>query len=337
MNKESLGKFIAQTRREKGMTQQTLAEQLHVTNTAVSKWERGICYPDLTLLESLATELDLTISELMACRKDPKETASIDNEEKYFRSLLDISNDSRRRQYNRICLCAAVLLVVAIILTSFVYFYIITNTPVSTYCSFLAKQVNDDKCFVYVEVDGGAHLLRLHCPDQQMYDAIIADKTQRYYVEYRWDQKKYQGTLEYCEAEKQNDLVLGGPMDLMGSTISVNSLLGVDCALKAIKNVYPDPYREGRYLYTFLFYYEGDGTSYFLNEDKMRTNIVTVEDCREAVSNDYDNDGIVELFVLTRYNEEPYLVYDVVDGKIVSLFIDELPPAVLEQLKHNIE
>ena len=41
MDKEKIGKFISQNRKEKEMTQKDLAEQLHVTDKAVSKWERG--------------------------------------------------------------------------------------------------------------------------------------------------------------------------------------------------------------------------------------------------------------------------------------------------------
>ncbi|MBR2895889.1 MAG: helix-turn-helix domain-containing protein, partial [Oscillospiraceae bacterium] len=53
MNKETFGAFVANTRREVGLTQRSLAEKLHVTDKAVSKWERGLCYPDVTLSELL--------------------------------------------------------------------------------------------------------------------------------------------------------------------------------------------------------------------------------------------------------------------------------------------
>ena len=41
MNKETFGAFVSQLRKEKGLTQQALADRLHVTDKAVSKWERG--------------------------------------------------------------------------------------------------------------------------------------------------------------------------------------------------------------------------------------------------------------------------------------------------------
>ncbi|WP_300250482.1 helix-turn-helix transcriptional regulator [uncultured Subdoligranulum sp.] len=42
MDAKSFGAFLAQTRRERGLTQSALAEQLHVTDKAVSRWERGV-------------------------------------------------------------------------------------------------------------------------------------------------------------------------------------------------------------------------------------------------------------------------------------------------------
>lgn len=94
MNKETFGAFVAQSRKEKGITQQNLADQLHVTDKAVSKWERGICYPDLTLMESLAVALDLTVSELMACQRKTEHT----EEDIAVRSLLDISGNVLQKQ-----------------------------------------------------------------------------------------------------------------------------------------------------------------------------------------------------------------------------------------------
>ena len=66
MNKEIFSAFLAQARKDAGLTQKELADQLHVTDKAVSKWERGLCYPDLTLMEDLAAALGLTLPELMA-------------------------------------------------------------------------------------------------------------------------------------------------------------------------------------------------------------------------------------------------------------------------------
>ncbi len=69
------GEKISTLRREKGLTQQELAELLHVTNKAVSKWERGRNYPDLALLQPLAAALDTTIAELLGVEQPITENA----------------------------------------------------------------------------------------------------------------------------------------------------------------------------------------------------------------------------------------------------------------------
>ena len=52
-----IGKFIAELRKEKGMTQKELGEKLYISDKAVSKWERGLSIPDLAILEKLASVL----------------------------------------------------------------------------------------------------------------------------------------------------------------------------------------------------------------------------------------------------------------------------------------
>lgn len=63
--KKTLGALIAQTRKEKGMTQLELAEKLGVTDKAVSKWERDLACPDIQSLPTLAEVLGLSLDELM--------------------------------------------------------------------------------------------------------------------------------------------------------------------------------------------------------------------------------------------------------------------------------
>lgn len=65
MNNIKTGLLIRELRKEKGLTQKNLAEQLHITDRAVSKWERGLCAPDLATLEPLAKLLDISVSELI--------------------------------------------------------------------------------------------------------------------------------------------------------------------------------------------------------------------------------------------------------------------------------
>lgn len=65
INAEKFGSFLALLRRERKMTQRELAEKLFVTNKAVSKWERGLSLPDISLLEPLADTFGVTVTELL--------------------------------------------------------------------------------------------------------------------------------------------------------------------------------------------------------------------------------------------------------------------------------
>ena len=70
MDNIKFGKLILKLRKEKNMTQKELAEKLNVTDKAVSKWERGDSFPDITLLEPIAKELGVTVSELITGEYD---------------------------------------------------------------------------------------------------------------------------------------------------------------------------------------------------------------------------------------------------------------------------
>ena len=73
MNQDNIGKFIAECRKEKNMTQQELAEKLGVTDRAISNWENGRRLPDLSLISLVANELDVSVAELLNGRKLNKE------------------------------------------------------------------------------------------------------------------------------------------------------------------------------------------------------------------------------------------------------------------------
>ena len=74
IDKEAFGTFLSQLRKEKGMTQKDLAERLFVSDKAVSKWERGLSLPDVTLLQPLADLMEVTISELLSGQRIQAET-----------------------------------------------------------------------------------------------------------------------------------------------------------------------------------------------------------------------------------------------------------------------
>lgn len=69
INKEKLGVFIAQLRKEKGFTQKELADRLFLSNKAISKWETGASMPDTSLLIPLADLLGVTVTELLTYQR----------------------------------------------------------------------------------------------------------------------------------------------------------------------------------------------------------------------------------------------------------------------------
>ena len=77
MRQTDTGALIAQLRKEQGLTQKQLAEQLHISDRTISKWERGAGFPDVSLLEPLADVLHCSVVSLLEGRL-VEEPAEID-------------------------------------------------------------------------------------------------------------------------------------------------------------------------------------------------------------------------------------------------------------------
>ena len=99
MEKEKIGKYIRKKRIEKGMTQQQLAEKIQVTEKAVSRWETGRGVPDISLLEPLAEELHVSVTELLNGEERVQEEAVHDT--KAHMADIDITNVIEYVQENR--------------------------------------------------------------------------------------------------------------------------------------------------------------------------------------------------------------------------------------------
>lgn len=66
MDQTKIGKFISENRKKKNLTQEQLAERLNISKNAVSKWERGLNLPDVSLMPALCDILEITLNELFA-------------------------------------------------------------------------------------------------------------------------------------------------------------------------------------------------------------------------------------------------------------------------------
>ena len=76
MDCSKVGKLINQLRTEKGMTQRQLADQLNISDKTISKWERGLGCPDVTLLGELSSVLGVEIEKILAGDLHPNEKDS---------------------------------------------------------------------------------------------------------------------------------------------------------------------------------------------------------------------------------------------------------------------
>ena len=81
MNLIKIGKFIADCRKKKNLTQEQLAEKLYITDRAVSKWERGISLPDADKMLDLCKILDINVNELLNGEKIDMKDYEKKNEE----------------------------------------------------------------------------------------------------------------------------------------------------------------------------------------------------------------------------------------------------------------
>lgn len=97
MNSEKMGHFISELRKSQQMTQKDLAARLNITDKAVSKWERGISCPDISLLSSLAEILGVTTGELLNGEKS--DSASGVADESIDNALL-YADTSARHKFN---------------------------------------------------------------------------------------------------------------------------------------------------------------------------------------------------------------------------------------------
>lgn len=115
MEQEKIGRFIAETRKKKKLTQSELAEKLGVTDRSVSNWENGKNMPDLSLFKPLCDILEISINELMSGEKIDNKEYSKRLEENFINTIdyIDkknkISNDIKSIFYLIIGIIGVVL------------------------------------------------------------------------------------------------------------------------------------------------------------------------------------------------------------------------------------
>ena len=120
MDQIKIGAFIAANRKKLGLTQVQLAEQLGVSNKSVSKWERGVCLPDVSLYQPLCGILDISLTEFFAGEKLSEETLIQRTEE----TIMEVSMKGKQN-VNKLkkWLIAASVIVLGLLLCMLYFFY----------------------------------------------------------------------------------------------------------------------------------------------------------------------------------------------------------------------
>lgn len=117
IDREAFASFVSTLRKEKGMTQKDLAERLYVSDKAVSKWERGLSLPDVSLLIPLAEALGVTVTELLEGRtlETDRELPQQQVEELVKKAITLSEPEEKKQRRKRIVIFAGVILAVAVL------------------------------------------------------------------------------------------------------------------------------------------------------------------------------------------------------------------------------
>lgn len=111
MDTVKIGKYIAQKRKNLGLTQRDIAQQLGMSDKSVSKWERGVCLPDVSVYMELCRIIGISLNEFIA----GEDIEQVELQEKSEQNILDVTEDGnyKKRRLKAIiavlvCICVAV-------------------------------------------------------------------------------------------------------------------------------------------------------------------------------------------------------------------------------------
>ena len=168
-----IGKYIAFKRKEQDLTQKQLAEKLNMSDKSVSKWERGICLPDVTVYLELCKILGISINEFLAGEDIPKETI----EQKAEENIIQITKDNKNKQkyLKKIIRLLIVMLVVFIFITS-IFIYKKLTQPQNYIEPYLEKSTEMQTANMLSSHPG--NILLFHYNSKKNYDSLTMYLTQ---------------------------------------------------------------------------------------------------------------------------------------------------------------
>ncbi len=144
MDIQKFGGFVAEMRKERGMTQQELAKRLSVTNKAVSRWETGSGFPDISTLEPLADALGVSVIELIHSERI-EGGLTAETAEKALSDTIELAN--LRRDRREFIIAAVALSVIGLMVIALAVF--VPSAPTVWTLPFLFCTVSGLGCLYY--------------------------------------------------------------------------------------------------------------------------------------------------------------------------------------------
>jgi len=180
INQEKIGKFIAERRKYKKLTQFDLAEKLGVSNRTISKWENGNSLPDYSMFNDLCKELDISINELLSAEKLTEENYQKKLEENFVNTI-DYNNKVRNGKIKSFIMFIMILFFIYLLYKIFiVYFYY------KDYSKYNDKEFPNNKNIATIQIHNNfksnsivMNELNIYIPDGF---ELITDKTKSLYV-----------------------------------------------------------------------------------------------------------------------------------------------------------
>lgn len=115
MDQIKIGKFISKSRKDKKLTQEQLAEKLGISKNAVSKWERGLNLPDVSIMQELCVLLNISLNELFA-GEHLSENVIVEQSEKNIIDVLKVFKDKNNRYKFLIAISVVIIAILLVFL-----------------------------------------------------------------------------------------------------------------------------------------------------------------------------------------------------------------------------
>lgn len=166
MNQEKIGKFLIYLRREKKLTQAQLAEKLNVSDKTISKWERGICLPEMNTIELIIKFFDITLMEFYTGERNELLSNKLINDT--TKSLVENVNKNQHKKFKKV-------IFIILLVSFFILFGITSLFMINTYGKYSEYRIisssdkyNAEGCIMVAKEKSYITLLNINITDSDL-------------------------------------------------------------------------------------------------------------------------------------------------------------------------